>query len=380
MKDVQIELVNIQSHEHTVFSLHPGLNFILAEDNNVGKSTIFQVLMCAMELPQVPHEEISQLIRSRTMQARATFRFDTTICTLWLFRGDGSSPRAFFETDIGDGVVTRSMSAPASLREALDVITGADGKVVNFNDADSVQLIVQDTPKNDEVLAQVLVDVKVDNIKANSVRLRHQMQQDYIIAKSHYDDTTTILSTMRYVHEVDSFNDEEEVLAVACRVADSVCDVIDSVDYGGRIVGGAELHVTRKALDLYNILDGIDIPAEPATEAISDDIIDTLDTGIGTLNKLLSGLQECDVKVLNIQAAQITKARQGISVLERLQSACVSAGFAQSAARDMHRLSSEKDSVLSKLGQITQRVRCPIKGEVFYSDDKCISCSDRLAL
>lgn len=380
MKDVQIEFVNIQSHEHTVFSLHPGLNFILAEDNNVGKSTIFQVLMCAMELPQVPHEEISQLIRSRTTQARATFRFDTTTCTLWLFRGDGSSPRAFFETDIGDGVVTRSMSAPTSLREALDVISGADGKVVNFNDADSVQLIVQDTPKNDEVLAQVLVDAKVDNIKANSVRLRHQMQQDYTIAKSHYDDTTTILSTMRYVYEVDSFNDEKEVLAVACRVADSVCDVIDSVDYDGKIVNGAELHVTRKALDLYNILDGIDIPAEPATEAISDDIIDILDAGIGTLNKLLLGLQECDVEVPNIQAVQIIKAQQGISVLERLQSACASAGFAQSAARDMHRLLSEKDSVLSKLGQITQRVRCPIKGEVFYSDDKCIPCSDRPAL
>lgn len=154
MKHIDIELVNIQSHEHTRFHLEPGLNFILAEDNNVGKSTIFKVIMFAMQLPKVDDVDANELIRGGCSSAKAMFTVEGVIYTMWLFRDGNQRARAFFEIKDPNGETTRSMNAPLDLKQAFDIVLSNDGKVVNFNDADSIQLVVQDTPKNDEVLSK----------------------------------------------------------------------------------------------------------------------------------------------------------------------------------------------------------------------------------
>ena len=380
MKDVAIEFVNIQSHEHTKFSLHPGLNFILAEDNNVGKSTIFKLLMCAMELPQVSGADIDELIRSGCSQARATFRYDGVTCTLWLFRGEGRSAKAFFELDLGDGVNTRSLGAPTSLREAFDIVSTADGKVINFNDADSVQLIVQDTPKNDEVLSQVLIDVKVDAIKANAVKLGQQIQQDYRLAKSKLDDVTTILSTMQYVEAVDSFKQEKLMLTAACRVADIVCEPWSQLDYSGPAPNTVDIDRLRAAFRIYEGLYDLTIPDSILLNTATPKLFEELSSCISVLKALDLASDVAVTGAPKIKQQHIDNAKQAIDVLSKLNRAVGALSASTSAAREMDRLARERTKVHKRLKEIAPCVQCPVKGEVYYSDEKCVSCSDGSAL
>ena len=373
MKDVNIEFVNIQSHEHTRFSLHPGLNFILAEDNNVGKSTIFKVLLCAMELPQVSASDVDELIRGGCTQACARFKYDDVTCTLWLFRGEGKASRAFFELVTADGVSSRSLSAPSSLRDAFDIVSGDDGKVVNFNDADSVQLIVQDTPKNDEVLAKVLVDVKVDAIKANAIRLNQQIQQDYRMSKSKLDDVTTILSTMNYVIEVDDFKSEKRTLTAACSVADSICDTCLALEDLGPAPDLTDIKRLRSALNVVASLQEVTMTESPILRIVDDKLFEHLKACLHVVSCLDAAVDAATVGVLNIQEKQLDNARRGIATLDTLTRAVASLSAMCNSARELQQLDGEKKRVLQKLRDIAPFVQCPVKGEVFFSDEKCIS-------
>lgn len=380
MKNISIEFVNIQSHEHTKFSLRPGLNFILAEDNNVGKSTIFKVLLCAMQLPKVSGSDIDELIRGGCTQARATFRYERVECTLWLFRGQGQASRAFFETDHGDGVPTRGLSAPASLRDAFDIVSTEDGSVVNFNDADSVQLIVQDTPKNDEVLSKVLIDLKVDAIKANAVKLGQQIQQDYRVVKSKLDDVTTVLSTMQYVEAVDSFKQDKTLLSAACRVADSICDPCSKLEVAGPLPDMLGIKSVRAALRIYEGLYDLTIPDSSLLNAATPELFDNLGHCLDML-KCLDVASGCaEPGVLQVKQQHIDNAKRALDVLLSLTRASNSLSVALVAARDMDRLASERARVHAKLKEIAPCVVCPVKGEVYYSDEKCVSCGDRSPL
>lgn len=380
MKNVDIEFMNIQSHEHTRFHLQPGLNFILAEDNNVGKSTVFKVLLCAMHLPQVPTAELNELVRGGCTQARATFRFDDVTCTLWMFREGDHTVRAFFETRHGDEPSVRSLGAPGELRDAFDIVTGLDGKVVNFNDADSVQLIVQDTPKNDEILAKVLIDLRVDNVKANAYKLNQQLQQDYRLAQSKLDDVNHILSTARYVSTVDDFNDEHATLSAACRVADAVVEPWTQLEAVKPLPDGKDFQCMHAALRALEDLQGVDVADPPIVRAISPDLF----VHMGSCLKVLQKLEEAagyDIgAVCTIKKKHLENANRGLQVLSALEQAAGLLSFSLNASRDAERYMSERARLLHKISEVTKRVTCPVKGEVYYSDEECIPCGDRPAL
>ena len=175
METVRFEFKNIQSHAFTQFTLGPGLNFILADDNNVGKSTIFKTLTLVSKMPNVSNEDLTELLRVGESSGYASFVFRDVRVTFWMFRQSSGSISSFFELAHGDEVPVRSLSCPKDLLEALDIVVGDDGQPINFNDADSVQLVVQDTSKNDEVLAKVLIDLRVEEIKEKSRRLFRQV-------------------------------------------------------------------------------------------------------------------------------------------------------------------------------------------------------------
>lgn len=376
MKQVDIEFVNIQSHEHTKFQLRPGLNFILADDNNVGKSTIFKVITCAMQLPNVPSADLAELVRGGTRNAMAAFTVEDTTYIFWIFCEPGRAAHAFFEIKTPDGTTTRSMSAPAELRSALDIVTSPDGHMVNFIDADSVQLVVQDTPKNDEVLSQVLIDLRVDNIKANIVRLNQQIQQDYRMVKSKYDDTTHLLSTLHYVDTVDAFKDENVTLSAACRVADAIeelCSVLTDLPL---IPEQLNVSALKRALQVYEGLSSLEAERSPILDAISPDLFVHFNACLEMLTRLECARDSLSTPAPKIKAKQLANAKIGLAVLDRLQKAWGSLRFADSALQEIQTLAKERESVLSELQSKTQRVTCPIRGEVFYSDEKCVPCSD----
>lgn len=380
MKRVDIEFVNIQSHEHTKFQLCPGLNFILADDNNVGKSTIFKVITTAMQLPNVPPADLAELVRGGTRNAMAAFSVEGTTYIFWIFCEEGRAAHAFFEIKESDGTTTRSMSAPQGLLNALDIVKSADGRMVNFIDADSVQLVVQDTPKNDEVLSQVLIDVDVDNIKANIVRLGQQIQQDYSMSQSKLDDVTHLLSTLRYVDTVDEFEGENALLSAACRVADAIeesCSILPSLPAPTK---KEDMTSLKRALQIYEGLSTADLHVSPVTDAISPELF----TQCGACLDVLTNLETCSsalqVVIPRIKSQQLLNAKRGVSVLDSLQRARGALRFAGIALQDIQKLEKERTSVLQDLQSMTKKVKCPIRGEVYYSDEKCIPCSDRPSL
>ncbi len=380
MKDIDIEFVNIQSHEHTRFQLHPGLNFILAEDNNVGKSTIFKVILCAMHLPQTANTDLNELVRGGCSQARATFRYEDTTCTLWMFRDGERTIRSFFETSQNGGQAVRSLGAPDSLREALDIVTGQDGQVVNFNDADTVQLIVQDTPKNDEVLSKVLIDLRVDQVKGNLYKLGQQIQQDYRMVQSKLDDVTQIMSTMHYVPTVDEFRDEEAMLSAACRVADIVEEPFEQLEDGPALPKQVEFDTLHAALRIYEGLSDVEVNDPPIVNAVSPDLFEHIQTCLNILSKLEAIDMEAIQPLPNIKPKHLENAGRGIRVLSSLETACGALSFALNAQRELQQKDAERKTLLKKISEVAKRVVCPVKGEVYYSDDECVPCGDRPSL
>ncbi len=380
MKDIEIEFHNIQSHEHTKFSLHPGLNFILAEDNNVGKSTIFKVLLCAMQLPNVNQLDLLELLRGGCSQGYAAFKFDEVLSTMWLFRESGKAPRAFFETTRGSESAVRTLGAPQELRDAFDIVSSSDGKVINFNDADSVQLIVQDTPKNDEVLAKVLVDVKVDDIKENMVRLGQMIQQDYRMVQSKLDDDMHILSSMHYVDAVDDFKSERARLSEACYLADTVLDVWKSIVPLKSTVDMSEFVRFDAALEIYGALCGLELQESPIVQAVTPDVFDHFTACLDALQllEISCGLNTKDKP--RVTEVQLDNAKIAIEVYQQLMVADTAMYYAEKEKQAMREMKTEESQLVKKLNEISRRVICPVKGEVFYTDEECVPVSDGFAL
>ncbi len=377
MKHIDIEFVNIQSHEHTKFYLEPGLNFILAEDNNVGKSTIFKVLVCAMQLPKVDAVTPDELIRGGCTSGRASFTVEGNTHTLWLFRSSGKT-QAFFETTYSDGATVRSAGAPTELREALDIVMSDDGKVINFNDADSVQLIVQDTPKNDEVLARVLIDLRVENIKDNAVRLSQQLQQDYKIYQARLETAQYAVKSQHYCYAVDTFNQEKALLSTACSVLDVLeksCSPLPSLP---TLKDGSELVAMESASGLIQTLSTILECVHEGTPKITEEDVNIVDCACSVLVKLC----EVSSNVPNVRLAGFSKSLSEVEsiqdVLARLTRAvaCMSDAFNASARMiSIGKSMVEVEQSISELGAV-KHVQCPIKGEVIYTDEKCIPVGD----
>ena len=229
---------------------------------------------------------------------------------------------------------------------------------------------------NDEVLSQVLIDLKVDNIKANIVKLSQQIQQDYRMVKSKYDDTTHLLSTLHYVDTVDAFKDENATLSAACRVADAIeepCSVLTDLPL---IPEQLNISALKRALQMYEGLSSLETEHSPILDAVSPDLFVHFNTCLEMLSRLECARDALSISAPRIKAKQLANAKIGLAVLDRLQRAWGSLRFADAALQEVRTLAKEKESVLSELQSMTQRVMCPIRGEVFYSDEKCVPCGD----
>ncbi len=380
MKRVTLEFYNLQSHQSTKFELRPGLNFILADDNNVGKSTIFKVIMCAMRLPKVDSNELNEILRGGANSGCATFSFDDYVARMWIFHDNGRAPHAFFETTYPDGQKLRSEGAPKELVEALDIVTDKSGNLLNFNDADSVQLIVQDTPKNDEVLSQVLIDDRVENIKQNISRLVPELQGDYTVSAARLEDDKRVLSSINFVETVPLFKDEFAMLEAGSRVA----DVFESANFDiperqiGRVIG--ELDAMRSALNAYTVLEPLKFTPSKLADMLSTEQIDSMKSHI----KVLEALQECkiaDTKILDtVKPASLSNASRAIEVLQQLTKADSAMHFADAQDKTMKSSWKEMHGVYEELSKIAPKVNCPVKGVVFYGEEECVPAGDRLAL
>lgn len=375
MKNIDIEFVNIQSHEHTKFHLRPGLNFILAEDNNVGKSTIFKVIVFAMQLPKVDGTDANELIRGGCTSAKAVFIIEGIEYTLWLFREGGKQVRAFFETKDPDGLVTRSLNAPADLKAAFDIVISNDGKVINFNDADSIQLVVQDTPKNDEVLSRVLIDLRVENIKVNAARLSQEASTDYRIVKARYEQAEQAISTMRYCDTVGIFNTEYPQLAAGCRVLDAIgepCSCLVSATVG-HSVDELEIlsRVTLSLIDLEGLRETthVDLQAYESVLSLAE-----------TANRVCLALSEAASKLRKPLPSGTSEAvdvlSKALPVLETTSKGLAAMSRAFNNGSRANTMSKEIEELNKLISDMAQRVQCPIKGEVFYTNEECIPVSD----
>lgn len=371
MKHVDIEFVNIQSHEHTRFCLEPGLNFILSEDNNVGKSTIFKVLMCAMQWPKVDGVTPNELMRGGCSSAHATFTVEGTAYTFWLFR-EGTQVRAFFETRYSDGAISRSNGAPAELRDAFDIVLGDDGQVLNFNDADSVQLIVQDTAKNDEVLARVLVDANVETIKENAMKLSSQIQQDYKLLQARHESAAYAVSTLHYCDAVDTFKSDYPLMNSASRVLDTIEAPCFSLREVSAPPDMKSVEHVQSALILCKELHGISCLELKKGGSIKEEEITECSTAIkmlGILGELLHNVPDRKVGGLISELDEVSRVLSVLTCLTDILAKMANA--ANAAARSVTNGKKIKE-LEAEVAAFGVKVICPVKGEVLFTDEKCI--------
>lgn len=373
MKSVEIELLNIQCHQHTVFSLKPGLNFILSNDNNVGKSTIFKVLTFISKMPNVTGQDSSELLRVGEQRGYASFKFDDKHIVLWIFK-DGDKMRTFFEINDADGVVTRAVSCPAKLLEALDIIRGDDGTPINFNDADSVQLVVQDTPKNDEVLSRVLVDVKVEAIKQNMHQLSKQIVQDYRYATHNLEDVDMLVSTLQYNSDVDLFNEEKSMLNVLVQVVDSMSEGCAGIGKGTEKLYPSleELTMLSRLMEVYSVLSSLTFESICANVPNISEDKPCMSAALGLLGELV----RVDLSVIGksniLPSSIISNMQRGLDVLSKLNSILYSVEKVCKFSSDLDRNFKEQRDIYMELNRECEIIECPVKGSVYFSDEKCI--------
>lgn len=366
MRHVEIELRNIQSHEQTKFVLKPGLNFILADDNNVGKSTIFKILLLATKMPSVSNEDLSEIVRAGASKAYASFKFDDKTIVLWFFR-ESDRIKTFFEVRSEDGGSIRVMDCPKELLDALDIVKGSDGQPINFNDADSVQLIVQDSPKNDEIIARVLIDDHVEEIREKMHRLGKEIVEDYKAASLKLDNSNRILESMQYVDTVDTFKDEKALLEIAATVADSLVEncKFTTADV---LYGENDLRHMQSVLDLLNAVKELDLRDSIAIDEIEFSrmhAVADITSSIADVNfEILRGLSVSERTLVNLRNACL--------VAQSLRNASISCSYMQKSEAEMQLCLTERNTMYSDMSQRFKTVDCPVKGQVFYSKDGCV--------
>lgn len=382
MEKVSIEFYNIQSHEHTRFSLKPGLNFILADDNNVGKTTIFSVLATVVKLPAITPVELQGLLRSGTMQGYASFIYGTNRTVLWLNKDESGRVSAFFEASQCDelGIYVnpiRSLDAPKHLLSALDLVRGPDGEAMNINSADSVQLIVVDSPQNDKIISTVLVDLDIERIKQNSESLTKQIAQDARIISSQETDSAKILTTVKYNEMVDQFFQMEESLYKVASVVDILDTCVLTEDGATSSTALNNLDRLDKIFDVLSALDSVHVLA-PGISEESKKSLERLDK----LYVALSSLSDIDFTSLDksyVPTSEIDRLECLYSVLSQLN--MILNHLASSRTWDFKMRKGQGDAIRTEkqLSKVAKVVKCPVQGRVYYDGQGCVPASDGLA-
>lgn len=361
----------IQSHYETKFKFEPGLNFILADDNNVGKSTIFKTLSVISRMPDVSNNDLIELLRINENQGYARFTFSNTTVTFWMFN-DSGKVRAFFETIYEDNSNIRSVRCPNELIEALGIVRGSDNYPINFNDADSVQLIVDTSDRSNQIMRMVLVDDRVEMVKQHNSMLFKEVAQDLKIISARSEENKKLLDSLSFNEYVDEFFNEFKELNVYSRTLDNINSVFEHI---------ISLNQTDKfnfeQYDL-NVLENLNqiLIGTANVEFLYDNKkpqgIKELNTIFNLISKLeLDSLKNKSSASFENSTKSINNLNKAAKTLSLLQSVVYSSNIIRSTENTIASLDKRINKLLEELNKEARIVECPVKGKVFYGEE-CI--------
>lgn len=361
----------IQSHYETKFKFEPGLNFILADDNNVGKSTIFKTLSVISRMPDVSNNDLIELLRINENQGYARFTFSNITVTFWMFN-DSGKVRAFFETIYEDNSNIRSVRCPNELIEALGIVRGSDNYPINFNDADSVQLIVDTSERSNQVMRMVLVDDRVEMVKQHNSMLFKEVAQDLKIISARSEENKKLLDSLSFNEYVDEFFNEFKELNVYSRTLDNINSVFEQI-----ISSNQTDKFNFEQYDL-NVLENLNqiLIGTANVEFLYDNKkpqgIQELNTIFNLISKLeLDSLKNKSSASFENSTKSINNLNKAVKTLSLLQSVVYSANIIRSTENMIANLDKRINKLLEELNKEARIVECPVKGKVFYGEE-CI--------
>lgn len=363
MIPVDILFCNLQSHVNTRFTIHPGMNFILAKGNNVGKSTIFRVLSAVACAPNNSTSKLNSLIRTGCSLAYAAFKFNGESVIARFTRTPGEASKLFFEHVHSDGVCTRSEICPTPLLAALGIVLGDDGNPINFNDADSVQLISEVSTAADSIITRVILDEKVEHLKSNLYALAKEINLDSRMLNSEVQRAQEIVDSMEYNNSAVEFEKVSSKLEVMARVA----DVLPKVERF-TVFSQDRFTLIGKLLNLIQAVDSL-----PAAKVQTPSI--ELRAGLHVLEQL-AYVGYAPPVVRNISEVQRAKFNSALKVLASLRVASASTTDCVLADKLLQTALLDKQRALVLLHKELDIVDCPVKGKVLYSGEKCIPYTD----
>ena len=371
MTEVFIRFENLQSHQSTSFSLKPGMNFILSSGNNAGKSVIFKVLSTIARAPNNTNSKIASLVRYGATRGVARFTYENDIVVAVFINNPGEAAKLFFEHTHSDGSVTRSIECPQSLLTALGIHL-MDGVVVNFNDADSVQLISTVSTEADAILNRILLDERIERMKSNLYELGRWVNSDLKIVSAKRSTTEEFLKDISYNNIVDEFAENAPVLEAACRIADTNFASVSHTKWTEEDI--EDLQQLHRLCDVAQNIAGV-----VSTESTVDLDISKL-SALGRIVAALSDAQGiCPGTKAWIPEEKIDSLRQLVKFVSQFTLAYKAANEIDDSNRSLARISVELDQVQNILDANVQIVRCPVKGEVYYGPE-CLPRSTRSPL
>lgn len=368
MKRVHITLHNIQSHEYTEFNLVPGLNFILADGNNVGKSTIFRVLQAIAKAPYTSIPKLRALLREKCANGFAKFEFDDEIVTVLIARTEGA-PKMIFSHSTGDGTTTRGVNCPQSLLDALGIYKDRNNNVININDADSVKIISKMSVESDEIIASVMIDQDLEVIKSNLLRLDKESASDFNTLSGQAKSAQEVLDTVGLNSAVDDFFENLQTMQSGARIADLLCSVLPSEVKPLPDIETCVLDAGFSALTaIHDFLCAM----------MSDERQTSVPREAQAIYSVLNLLQDIDIELVkDVRCLRINV--QGLTVLRNVVTIMQGVSYTANTLRRINqnyaKLRSEFTEISKVLADNVRLVDCPIKGKVFYSSEQCIPYS-----
>lgn len=369
METVNILFQNIQSHENTEFTLKPGMNFILADGNNVGKSTIFKVISRVAKAPNLQSNKILPLIRYGMSEAIAAFRYLDECVIAHFTKYENEAAKMFFEHVHPDGQVTRSVFCPKSLLDALGVVVDSKGNIINFNDANSVQLISEVSTEADSIITHVMLDPKVETVKSNMYMLGKEVNMDLRSITAQVQAAESIVKDLTYKPEVEEFFQFQEKMAAACRIC----------DYGITPVSEQKVIPSERDMEAMRVFLNVAAGLDSYLTAQAKDPLGSCDLGYG---KLLLKLSECvnvesysSLEKVITASEELDRWKKCYSLVTKLSSALRSAEEMQSVSKVLQKDIVERSEILREIKNNSVEVDCPIKGKVAYTDEKCVPYS-----
>lgn len=374
MKEVTIELHNIQSHEHTQLTLKPGINFIISPDNNVGKSTIFGVLNTLIEVSTCGGStlDLNNLLRVNTDSGYAMFLFDNVQVVFWLLRKDKSNVTFLFQTTI-DGHTAQSADPPQILLDALDIHGNLLTRSVhNILEADKVQLIVDEGKQCDEIIQSVLIDESVEEAKENLSVLCNKAQQDKRLTTQSLGHIEDNLESIQFNPTVDSFFDDLPII-------EALDEILDS-DIPARVctLEFIELPRMRSSLFVSTLLSDIHITSMDSFADTEEKDLTSIKMALEVV-QLLESIQHTPVGN-SVSSDELLKLGGVLEVLNNLSIVKKSLDTSRYISKELSKDEYSYNLLMEDLISNNRIVMCPERGKVIYCGNECIPVSDRPAL